>query len=291
MEKRIELEKRGKSPSKIEELNLDNCKSASVLGLSEEWTSLKTLSLINVGLTSLKSFPKLAALTKLELSDNWISGGLEYLSGLPKLMYLNLSGNKITDIDTLKPLKGISTLVNLDLFNCDVSGIDGYRQKVFDLIPSLVYLDGLDKDGNELDDDDEDCEEESTGGGGEGGGGKNSKPGEDGEEDLDDELDDEDDDDLDDDDDDDDEDDDEDEDDDDGDDEEVPLDAIYKNYDPEGDRDYEAAEEGEEEEAVEEEEEEEGAEGHNNSNAVSNDISDGGGRGKKRKHEGEEDEQ
>ena len=38
----------------IEDLNLDNCKSASVVGLSEEWSSLQSLSLINVGLTSLK---------------------------------------------------------------------------------------------------------------------------------------------------------------------------------------------------------------------------------------------
>lgn len=40
---------------------------------------------------------------------------------------------------------------NLDLFNCDVVSVEAYRQKVFDLIPSLVYLDGFDKEGNELD--------------------------------------------------------------------------------------------------------------------------------------------
>lgn len=54
----------------IKELNLDNCRSTSIEGLTDEFTALEKLSLINVGLTSLKSFPKLASLKKLELSDN-----------------------------------------------------------------------------------------------------------------------------------------------------------------------------------------------------------------------------
>ncbi|KAF2351998.1 Leucine-rich repeat domain L domain-like [Trinorchestia longiramus] len=270
MEKRIELERRGRSPSKIEDLNLDNCKSASVIGLSEDWSGLRNLSLINVGLTSLKSFPRLPSLEKLELSDNWISGGLEALTCLPKLMYLNLSGNKITSIDTLKPLKSISTLVNLDLFNCDVVNEEDYRNKVFDLIPSLVYLDGFDKEGNELDDEDDD--EDAAG--------NNRVDGEDEEEDIDDEEDDDDDDDED-----------EDDEDDEGEDEEdVPLDAIYKNYDPRGDGDYEATEDGEEEDEDLDEEEEEQTVEANTNNCVDADNEGGGGRGKKRKHEGEEDQ-
>ena len=52
----------------------------------------------------LQGFPCLPSLRKLELSDNWISGGLDALAQLPKLSYLNLSGNKITEIDTLRPL-------------------------------------------------------------------------------------------------------------------------------------------------------------------------------------------
>ena len=74
------------------------------MGLTEEFSSLESLSLINVGLTSLKGFPKLPNLKKLELSDNRISGGLNLLSGSPKLTHLNLSGNKIKDIETLEPL-------------------------------------------------------------------------------------------------------------------------------------------------------------------------------------------
>lgn len=51
-------------------MNLDNCRSTNIVGLTDEYTALETLSLINVGLTSLKGFPKLPNLKKLELSDN-----------------------------------------------------------------------------------------------------------------------------------------------------------------------------------------------------------------------------
>lgn len=42
---------------------------------------------------------------QLELSENRISGGLDVLAEkLPNLTHLNLSGNKLKDIDTLEPL-------------------------------------------------------------------------------------------------------------------------------------------------------------------------------------------
>jgi len=162
MEKRIELEKRGRSPNQIKELNLDNCRSTTILGLSEEYAALESLSLINVGLTSLKGFPKLTNLKKLELSDNRISGGLNLLHGSPKLTHLNLSGNKIKDLDTLDPLKEFKSLKNLDLFNCDVTNIESYRDKVFNLIPSLKYLDGFDREDKEAEDSEVDEDEEGN---------------------------------------------------------------------------------------------------------------------------------
>lgn len=48
----------------IYELNLDNCRSTTIEGLTDDFTNLKSLSLINVGLTSLKGFPKLPNLQK-----------------------------------------------------------------------------------------------------------------------------------------------------------------------------------------------------------------------------------
>lgn len=159
MEKRIELEKRGRTPSQIKELNLDNCRSTTIMGLTDEYTALETLSLINVGLTSLKGFPKLPNLKKLELSDNRISGGLNLLSGSPKLTHLNLSGNKIKDLETLEPLKEFKNIKNLDLFNCEVTNIESYREKVFNLISSLKYLDGYDREDKEAEDSEADEED------------------------------------------------------------------------------------------------------------------------------------
>lgn len=125
----------------MKDLNLDNCRSTSIVGL-DEYVNLESLSLINVGLTSLKCFPKLAHLKRLELSDNRISNGLNFLATSPKLQYLNLSGNKISNLETLGPLKEFNKLKNLDLFNNEVTSIEAYRTEVFNLIPSLKYLDG-----------------------------------------------------------------------------------------------------------------------------------------------------
>ncbi|KAL4706614.1 hypothetical protein ACJJTC_009026 [Scirpophaga incertulas] len=161
MEKRVALELRGRNPSQVKELNLDNCRSTNIVGLTDEYTNLEILSLNNVGLTTLKGFPALPKLRKLELSDNRISNGLNFLNGCKKLTHLNLSGNKIKDLDTLKPLEEFANLKNLDLFNNEVTSIDDYRSKVFALHPSLKYLDGFDKEDREAEDSDE--EEEMNG--------------------------------------------------------------------------------------------------------------------------------
>lgn len=155
MEKRIELEKRGRNPSEIKELVLDNCRSTQIVGLTDEFCNLESLSLINVGLTSLKGFPKLPNLRKLELSDNRISGGFNLLSGSPKLSTLNLSGNKIASLDALEPLKEFKNLKQLDFFSCEVTQTENYREKVFALLPGLVYLDGFDQNDKEVEDSDE----------------------------------------------------------------------------------------------------------------------------------------
>lgn len=155
MEKRVALEKRGLPDDQITELILDNCRSTNIEGLTDSFTALEVLSLINVGLTSLKNFPKLPSLRKLELSDNRISNGISHLTGSPKLTNLNLSGNRIKDFDELKPLKELENLEVLDLFNNEVTVTESYRDKIFELIPSLKYLDGFDKDDKEAPSDEE----------------------------------------------------------------------------------------------------------------------------------------
>ncbi|CAG4915550.1 unnamed protein product [Colias eurytheme] len=163
MEKRVALELRGRSPSQIKELNLDNCRSTNIVGLTDEYINLEVLSLNNAGLTTLKGFPTLPKLRKLELSDNRISNGLNFLNGCKKLTHLNLSGNKIKDLETLQPLEEFENLKNLDLFNNDVTNIEDYRSKVFALHPSLKYLDGFDKDDIEAEDSDVEEEDEMNG--------------------------------------------------------------------------------------------------------------------------------
>lgn len=175
MKKRIHLELRNRTPSDVKELVLDNCRSneGKLEGLTDDFEELEFLSTINVGLTSVANLPNLSKLKKLELSDNRISGGLEVLAEkCPNLTHLNLSGNKIKDLSTIEPLKKLETLKSLDLFNCEVTNLNDYRDNVFKLLPQLTFLDGYDKEDKEapdsdaeayekgLDDDDDDNEVE-----------------------------------------------------------------------------------------------------------------------------------
>ncbi|XP_060702039.1 acidic leucine-rich nuclear phosphoprotein 32 family member D-like [Hemiscyllium ocellatum] len=177
MKKRINLELRNRTPADVKELVLDNCRSndGKIEGLTASFESLEFLSMINVMLTSVSNLPKLNKLRKLELSDNRISGGLEVLAErTPSLTHLNLSGNKIKDINTLEPLKKLLNLRSLDLFNCEVTNLNDYRDSMFKLLPQLTYLDGYDQDDQEapdsdvegdgdcLDDDDEDDDDEEN---------------------------------------------------------------------------------------------------------------------------------
>ncbi|XP_075759284.1 acidic leucine-rich nuclear phosphoprotein 32 family member D isoform X4 [Pelodiscus sinensis] len=157
MKKRLTLELRNKKPAEVKELVLDNCRSldGKIVGLSSDFENLEFLSMINVNLLSVSNLPKLNKLRKLELSDNRISGGLEVLAErTPNLTHLNLSGNKIKDINTLEPLKKLPNLHSLDLFNCEVTMLINYRESMFALLPQLTYLDGFDADDQEAPDSD-----------------------------------------------------------------------------------------------------------------------------------------
>ncbi|RXM36993.1 Acidic leucine-rich nuclear phosphoprotein 32 family member B [Acipenser ruthenus] len=146
-----------RAAERVRELVLDNCRSneGKIEGLTAEFVNLEFLSLINVGLISVSNLPKLSKLKKLELSDNRISGALDVLAEkLPNLTHLNLSGNKLKDISTLEPLKKLDSLKSLDLFNCEVTNLNDYRESVFKLLPRLTYLDGYDLEDKEASDSD-----------------------------------------------------------------------------------------------------------------------------------------
>ena len=54
----------------------------------------------------------------------------------------------------------------MDLFNCDVTSVDNYREKVFGLISCLKYLDGFDSEEKEAEDseaDEEDLNDDEDG--------------------------------------------------------------------------------------------------------------------------------
>lgn len=90
------MELRGKKPSEITELILDNCNVTKVSGLTDEYVNLSTLSMINMGLTTLEGLPRLDMLRTIDLSDNKLTGDLDILAEkCPRLYHINLCANKI----------------------------------------------------------------------------------------------------------------------------------------------------------------------------------------------------
>lgn len=104
-------------------------------------------------LNSLKNFPVNKELYSLELQDNpFPATELVHLKDLTNLKSLDLSGNKIHDVDCLAPLaKSLKKLERIDLEETPLSEQEDYRALVFKLFPSLNIVDGQDKEGNELD--------------------------------------------------------------------------------------------------------------------------------------------
>ncbi|XP_064388521.1 acidic leucine-rich nuclear phosphoprotein 32 family member A-like isoform X2 [Halichondria panicea] len=162
MEDAIASQQKDRKPGEIEELYLDNVQSPQISGLSDEYTRLQKLSVVNCGLSSLEGLPKLPSLEKLLLSDNRLSGGLDNLARCNGLKKLVLAGNKISNLEELKPLSKLSGLLSLDLYNCPVTSIENYRDQIFELLISLNSLDGLDRSGEEVEDSEGDDEEEES---------------------------------------------------------------------------------------------------------------------------------
>uniref|UniRef100_A0AAZ3QM51 Acidic leucine-rich nuclear phosphoprotein 32 family member n=1 Tax=Oncorhynchus tshawytscha TaxID=74940 RepID=A0AAZ3QM51_ONCTS len=147
----------------VTELVVDNCRTSDgeVEGLTDDFKELEFLSMVNVGLTSLAKLPSLPKLRKLELSDNNISGHLETLSEKsPNLTYLNLSGNKIKELSNVEALQNLKNLKSLDLFNCEITTLEEYRESIFELLPQVTYLDGFDQEDNEAPDSEADADDD-----------------------------------------------------------------------------------------------------------------------------------
>merc|ERR1712226_534274 len=165
MEKRIALECGNIEKSEVTVLNLDHCKTTGVCGLTEEFVALETLSLINNGLTSLEGFPPLLKLRKLELADNFLSGGFEILESCPNLQRINLSGNKIKDVECLRPLSKLSNLVAIDLYCNEITSSEAFPDNVKEILPNVQSfcedeLEGLSSDDDDEEDQDDEYEDE-----------------------------------------------------------------------------------------------------------------------------------
>ena len=152
------VEKAG-SPSEVKVLSIHGIRCQILAGLTDEFVALEILEIINVGLSSLEGLPKLPKLKMLQLSDNKL-GGEEMgvvASNCPSLEELVLVGNKVSKLDQLTPLTALKKLTHLDLFGCPVvEEVDGYRSAVFELLPTLKYLDGTDREDQEEEDSEED---------------------------------------------------------------------------------------------------------------------------------------
>jgi hypothetical protein len=128
--------------------------------MGEDFSDLQALSANNCGISSLHSFPSFPALIKLELSDNRISGNLDKIAAAcPRLRGLDLSSNKIRDVEKLKPLADLAELSSLDLESNPIATADDYPDCVFELLPQLEYIDDKDKEGEDRPSDDEDDDE------------------------------------------------------------------------------------------------------------------------------------
>jgi len=81
MEKRLTLELRGRQSHKVKELDLDGVKCGGEIDFGDyDFSSLEHLTISDAGLTSLKNFPTLPNLQRLDLCKNRISKGLESIT-------------------------------------------------------------------------------------------------------------------------------------------------------------------------------------------------------------------
>lgn len=58
------------------------------------------------------------------------------------------------DVSAFVGQKKLDNLKSLDLFNCEVTNLNDYRDSVFKLLPQLTYLDGYDIADREASDSD-----------------------------------------------------------------------------------------------------------------------------------------
>ena len=104
------------------------------------------------GLEKIDHFPRLEKLSILELSDNSLKGeSLKVVAErCPALYKLKIEDNKIEKVEDLEALKEIKSLEKLSVSQNPLSSAENYRDKIFHLLPNLKSIDGLDREGNDV---------------------------------------------------------------------------------------------------------------------------------------------
>merc|ERR550514_2490069 len=117
------------------------------------------ISMNDCDLKKLETFPEtLTELVALELTDNKLSGAdLKALVPCKKLEFLALAGNEKITMEDLKPLASLP-LREIDVTGC-VAGAEEFRDAIFGTFAQLEALDGMDREGNEIESEDEDLED------------------------------------------------------------------------------------------------------------------------------------
>ena len=127
----------------------------------ENFKELEELTLSICNLTSLKNLPDLPKLLKIELNDNHFKGDeLINLCKYKNLSELRIANNDINKFDDIKCLEQLSELTVLDFTDSPITRLKDYRDIIFEKFKKLKFLDGIDKNGNVLDEDDEDEDDE-----------------------------------------------------------------------------------------------------------------------------------
>ncbi|KAM6948379.1 leucine-rich repeat and coiled-coil domain-containing protein 1 [Aplochiton taeniatus] len=139
----------------LRHLDLSSNRISRIEGLSS-LSSLKTLNLSCNLITKVEGLNDLVNLTRLNLSHNQINDltGLLYLHGVEyKLKHLSLHSNHLDSVNQLlQCLLGVKSLKNLTLMvdgkGNPLCNLPGYREMVFQLLPQVSILDGLDQLGH-----------------------------------------------------------------------------------------------------------------------------------------------
>ena len=146
-------------PKEIEELNLDkftdDLKSLQLYhkeGL-ELYNNLIHLSLNEIGLENLSNFPEIKCLMILSLKNNKLKGDdFDIIPKLyPNLYKLKISFNQINSLDNLSCLNKLE-LKKIEVKENPFTKNDSeYRDKIYKIIPSLIIVDQMQKNGQEID--------------------------------------------------------------------------------------------------------------------------------------------